>query len=153
MDKLCRDKAMLCIFSVFYAVLLIFDHLLYVGMVASDSMNPTLMKGNVIIALRGKTVDYGDIVIFKEEGRYKVKRLIGKAGDRLCYCEHSFYRNGRLLKEDYVVNAAVEINRSFEVPKECMMLLGDDRLKSIDIRKTGRYTPYEALVGKVIVIF
>ena len=51
--------------------------------VVGDSMYPTLESDQLIVLRRGAPVDVGDIVVFRYEGREKIKRIHGIEGEFL----------------------------------------------------------------------
>lgn len=82
------------------------------GYVPTESMVPTLPKGSYIIGLRLYTsLETGDIIIFRHEGKLLVKRIAAVAGE---YVE----RNGEQLL----------------VPEDCYYVLGDNAENSLDSR-------------------
>lgn len=54
----------------------------FVGYVPTDSMEPAIHEGSLIIGIRIFSVlDRGDIVVFEHEGRLLVKRIAATPGD------------------------------------------------------------------------
>jgi len=84
---------------------------------------------------------------------YWIKRVIGKEGDTLEFKDGKAYRNGKLIKEDYIKE---KMNYSSDtkivVPKGHVYVLGDNRNSSMDSRVIGP-VPLENVIGKLIFKF
>lgn len=62
--------------------LFILRFVLFIGYVPTESMEPTLHKGSFIFGSRiFYKMEVGDIVVFRHEGRFLVKRVAGVGGD------------------------------------------------------------------------
>lgn len=71
-------------FLVFALVMLLFRFVFLIGYVPSASMEPTLKENSYILGVRiVENLDVGDIIIFEHDGQIMVKRIAGKAGDRV----------------------------------------------------------------------
>lgn len=71
-------------FLVFALVMLLFRFVFLIGYVPSASMEPTLKENSYILGIRiVKDLDVGDIIIFEHDGQIMVKRIAGKAGDKV----------------------------------------------------------------------
>ena len=127
-----------------YAVFLI-------GFVPSGSMYPALGKGDLLVgnrlAYRIRQPERGDIVVFKKNGAYLVKRVIGLPGERVTLDGGKVYIDGCLLDEPYLAEGTCTLPftdgnalSEFPVPAESVFLLGDSRSISDDSRYwTDRY--------------
>ena len=78
------------ILTAFFALLwLIRAWVVFPAYIVSDSMSPTLEKGDVVLVNRlclrmGRQIKRGDIVVFKgSDGRNTVKRVAGMPGDKM----------------------------------------------------------------------
>ena len=93
-------------------LILVFRWILLIGIVPSSSMEPTLPAGSIIVGLRiRREVRSGDIVVFKRDGTYMVKRV--KAVEGNC-----------------VIHKGVEM----VVPENCLYVVGDNEEESYDSR-------------------
>lgn len=93
-------------------LIILFKTVLLIGFVPSESMEPTLNKGSIILGSRiFKDLDVGDIVIFKRNGQLLVKRIAATEGQQV-------ERNGELIT----------------VPKDSFYMLGDNESCSYDSR-------------------
>ena len=140
-----------CILESVTAAFLLLVFCVNVSVVAGSSMNPTLQDGDrILVAHTGYTLWYGDVVAVwaanlnnretGEMGELIVKRVIGLPGD-VIYIDDSgrVYRNGLMLKEDYIMPFDVYENKGnaafpLTVEENCVFLLGDNRNHSTDSR-------------------
>ena len=98
--------------TVMVLLIVLFKTVLLIGFVPSESMEPTLNKGSIILGSRiFKDLDVGDIVIFKRNGRLLVKRIAATEGQQV-------ERSGELIT----------------VPKDSFYMLGDNESCSYDSR-------------------
>jgi len=127
--------------------------------IASGSMEPTLMTGD--IALYNKLayditdVQRGDIIAFwSDEGNaFYAKRVIGLGGDTIEFHDGYVFINGLLADESLYLDENVETNcsKTFTVPEGCVFVLGDNRDESLDSRYfLNPYIPLEDIEGKYI---
>ena len=79
-----------------------------------------------------------------------VKRVIGKAGDKLEFHNGHVYRNGNLLEETYM-NEPMEFTMegSYTVPQDCVFVMGDNRNHSSDSRFIGA-VPVDHVLGTLL---
>lgn len=83
-----------------------------IGYVPSESMEPTLERGSYIIGCRiYSSLETGDIIIFRHDGKLLVKRIAAVGGDIV-------EKNGT----------------SMTVPEGCYYVLGDNADSSYDSR-------------------
>lgn len=127
---------------------IIFQGILMLIYVPSDSMVPTLEHGDLLIGSRiFSSPDRGDIVVFEEDGTLLIKRVIGLPGETVHIAEDgSVSIDGEMLAEPYVVNQRKGQIQDFEVPEGKYLLLGDNREHSYDARYwDDPYVPLSAI--------
>lgn len=128
------------------------------GRVVSDSMNTSLKDGDGVIGFRlaylYKVPLRGDIVAVEgEEERWIIKRVIGLPGDVIEFVNGAVYINNEYLEEPYVQGVTVSPNSEniYYVPDGCVMLLGDNRERSVDGREWDRpYVTVSSIRAKII---
>lgn len=137
--------------------------------IPSTAMEPTLLKGDFIIAsmdlTRGK-IERGDIIIFKyprDPNQMYIKRLVGIGGDTIRIEDKQVFRNGDKLNEPYVIHIDSQIIPPSEkltwglqlrdnmpetaVPQGQYFVMGDNRDNSQDSRFFG-FVDQDLVVGK-----
>lgn len=142
----------------FILFILLYKYVIFLGVVPSDSMYPTLNVGDKILIeklsvniLGYTSIKYNDIIVFKQDDKYIVKRVIGLSGDTIELKEGKVYRNSELLIEDYVNNYKVSSNLSVLVEKDTLFLLGDNRINSYDSSEwLNPLLDFDSVVGKVL---
>lgn len=78
-----------------------------------------------------------------------VKRVIGRAGDKIEYKDGIVYRNNEKLEEDYLHEDMRIPFESVVVPEGYVFVMGDNRNYSSDSRDIGP-VPVENVIGKVV---
>ena len=107
------------------AIIILFRTVLLLGYVPSESMEPTLEKGSLIVANRlYGDLEVGDIVVFEHEGTVMVKRIAAGPG------------------EDITIEGI-----NYSVPDSYYLMLGDNGKNSYDSRYWECPYVYE---GKII---
>lgn len=102
---------------------------LLIGYVPTASMEPTLEKGSYIVGWRFYSkLETGDIIIFRHDGNFLVKRIAAVEGDTI-------EKNGT----------------SLTVPEGCYYVLGDNTDNSYDSRYWGDpFVREDDVVAKLI---
>jgi len=138
---------------------ILFRFVVAVGYISSGSMEPTLMTGDYMVENRLAylihEVRRGDVVSFRINGSHDIycKRIIGIAGDHIEFHDGYVYLNGELLDESAYLGEDVETNciLSFDVPEDCVFVLGDNREKSTDSRFwENPYVPEKNIKAKYL---
>lgn len=110
--------------------------------VHGTSMSPTLDGDELLVVNKWiysvKKPEYGDVVVFHtEEQRDFIKRIIGLPGDKILIENGHLFRNGELVKEDYIQEKMEGDLEETTVPKDSLFVLGDNRNNSKDSRVIG----------------
>lgn len=139
--------------------------------VDGSSMFPTLVDGDRVMLLkRGYTLDRGDIIVFKRQEKYNVKRIIGLAGDVVKFdrINMMWLINGEPYSENYVeggysdsyfINSPPQIfHDGVVVPDDHYFVLGDNRNiqgggVSVDSHIYGAELKTSNILGKVIKVY
>ena len=140
-----------------------------------DSMLPTLTNGDSVLVwslpytpgFPDEKLDYGDIIVVagpeSMDNVLMIKRVVGLENDLIVIIEGQVYRNGELLREEYVKGMTLPLNLqkdqekmpewdseySYTVPENHVYLLGDNRLVSSDSREYGAL-PFTSVLGRMI---
>ena len=123
--------------------------------ISGGSMNPTLHEGEIVLSIKTKKFDTGEIMAFYHGNKILVKRVIAKSGNWVNINENGdVYVNEKLLNEPYLKNkhfGNTDISFPYQVPEGSYFVLGDDRENSVDSRNTIIGTVNEEnIIGKVI---
>lgn len=99
------------------------------GYVPTSSMEPTLETGSLILGLRlFDELNTGDIIVFRHDSSYLVKRIAACEGDTL-----------------------VHQNSIVTVPENCFYVLGDNAENSHDSRYWDNpFVSYEDIMAKLL---
>lgn len=114
--------------------------------VIGESMYPTLKNNdrlfiNKAVFLTEKP-KRGDIVILDApyEKKTYIKRVIGLEGEKIEIKNGQIYINGNFFKEDYLDEDIITNSKDkslWEIPKNHVFVIGDNRLNSSDSRDFG----------------
>ena len=131
--------------------------------VDGQSMEPTYQHSDRLIVWRlGYEPKNGDIVVFNPPGKsdYWIKRIIATEGQHveINYDENAVYIDGEKLDEPYLGEPMYEkvfiktdgtpMETEFDIPEDCVFVLGDNRNNSSDSRAIG-YFSKDHVIGKV----
>lgn len=102
------------------SVWLLFHTVLFVGIVPSSSMEPTIPEGNIILGTRVVgSLGRGDIIVFRHEGETLVKRIVAVGGDTVSLND----QDGSFAVNQELATAT----RILIVPKDYFFVVGDNR--------------------------
>ena len=107
-----------------------------------------------MLTLSTKSVEVNDVVVINSSvlGEYIVKRVIGVEGDHIVIQNGVLYRNDVPLYEAYILepNWCKETDTiDVVVPEDCIFVMGDNRVVSMDSRAIG-VIPRSEIYGVVI---
>lgn len=119
------------------------------------SMTPTLSEGQIVISVKSRDFQQGDLVAFYIGNKILVKRVIAGPADLVAISPEGTVRvNGVVLDEPYVSQKALgecDLEFPYQVPESRYFLMGDHRETSIDSRSsTVGCISEEQVVGKII---
>lgn len=122
--------------------------------VQSDSMQPALAAGDVVLVRAGSSVERREVVVVRNpqgSGRL-VKRAVAVGGDSVAMSDGVLEVNGTPVCEPGVDPARMDGVHfgPVEVPPGNVYLLGDERDGSVDSRVFGA-VPVTEVVGRVLV--
>ena len=110
-----------------FSVWLLFHTVLFVGIVPSSSMEPTIPEGSIILGDRVVgDLGQGDIIVFRHGGKILVKRIAAVGGDKVSLDD----QDGSFAVNQELATAT----RVLTVPEGCFFVVGDNREESLDSR-------------------
>ena len=122
--------------------------------ISGDSMSPTLEHDELVILLKSKEFEQGDLIGFYYQGKILLKRVIALPEDEVAIDgEGNVYVNGALLEEPYVTDRGLgdcDLEFPYKVPGTGYFVMGDRRSNSVDSRNSviGSISK-EDIIGKV----
>jgi signal peptidase I len=148
-------RAAVVLLAAVAAVLLLRAEVVAAVEIGSDSMAPTLRRGDTAmldkITLRVREPRREDVVAFRspQDGKLTVKRVVGVAGDTIELRDAVLYVNGAAVDEPGIDVAADDGTwyGPVTVPTDAVFLMGDNRANSIDSRAFGA-VPVADVVGR-----
>lgn len=124
--------------------------------ISGDSMSPTLEHDEIVVLLKTKGFDRGDLIGFYYQGKILLKRIIALPEDEVVIDgEGNVYVNAELLEEPYVTDKGLgdcDLEFPYHVPGTGYFVLGDRRSNSVDSRNSviGAITR-DDIIGKVFI--
>lgn len=120
-----------------------------------SSMTPTLQEGQIVVSVKTKTMEPGDIIAFYYGNKVLVKRYIAGPGSWVDIKEDgTVWVDDVVLDEPYLAEKALgicDLEFPYQVPEETYFLMGDHRSTSVDSRHSSvGCVSAEQIVGKII---
>ena len=108
--------------------------------ISGDSMSPTLEHDEIVILMKTKNFQRGDLIGFYFQGKILLKRVIALPEDEVAIdSEGNVYVNGEILEEPYVTEQGLgdcDLEFPYKVPGTGYFVLGDQRSNSVDSRNS-----------------
>ena len=122
--------------------------------ISGDSMSPTLKNDEIVVLLKTKNFERGDLIGFYYQGKILLKRVIALPEDEVAIdAEGNVYVNGEILDEPYVTDKCLgncDLEFPYKVPGTGYFVLGDQRTNSVDSRNSViGAIPQDDIIGKV----
>lgn len=134
------------------AILIIRTYIVTPAIVDGDSMNNTLLDGQIVIlnkiTYRFNDVNRFDIVVIenREDNDKIIKRIIGLPNEKIRYTDNKLYINDKLIETNLSFKKTQDFE--YETKNDEYFVLGDNRVVSKDSRILGNFKK-EDIVGKV----
>ena len=132
----------------------------------STAMEPTIQRGDHFVtdvfAFRSRRPRRPEVIIFKKDGIFYLKRVIAVGGDTVEGQNNTVFVNGSLLNEAYTQhirqtfpgNEWMENFGPTKIPVGKYFVLGDNRDESLDSRSPDfGLVDESAIIGKALYIF
>lgn len=126
--------------------------------IAGTSMEPTLKDGEIVLLVKKKDMQTGDLCAFYYSNKILIKRIIATPGDYIWIeSDGTVFINGEALDEPYLSEKALgecDVEFPYQVPENCYFVMGDKRETSIDSRSSViGCIPEDQIIGKIFCKF
>lgn len=124
--------------------------------ISGDSMSPTLEHDEIVVLLKSKKFERGELIGFYYQGKILLKRVIALPEDEVAIdADGNVYVNGELLEEPYITDKGLgdcDLEFPYKVPGTSYFVMGDRRSNSVDSRNSVvGAIPQEDIIGKVFI--
>lgn len=119
------------------------------------SMTPTLEEGQIVVSVKTKHLESGDIIAFYFGNKVLVKRYIAGPGSWVDISEDGTVTvDGTVLEEPYLTEKSFgisDLEYPYQVPEASYFLMGDQRASSVDSRHSSvGCVTLDQVVGKIV---
>lgn len=119
------------------------------------SMTPNLEEGQIVVSVKTKKVETGDIIAFYYGNKVLVKRYIAGPGSWVDIAEDGTVTvDGTVLEEPYLTEKSFgisDLEYPYQVPEASYFLMGDQRDTSVDSRHSSvGCVTLDQVVGKIV---
>lgn len=119
-------------------------------------MSPTLEQDEIVVLLKTKKLERGDLIGFYYQGKILLKRVIALPEEEVAIdAEGNVYVNGERLEEPYVTDKGLgdcDLEFPHRVGGTSYFVMGDKRSNSVDSRNSvvGQISR-DDIIGKVFI--
>ena len=122
--------------------------------ISGDSMYPTLTHNEIVVLLKTRDYQRGDMIGFYYQGKILLKRVIALPEDEVVIdSDGNVYVNAQLLEEPYVTDKSLgdcDLEFPYKVPGTGYFVMGDRRSNSVDSRNSMvGIVSQDDIIGKV----
>lgn len=159
--ELIKDTAKVFIFVIIIIILMVY--ILSITQVVGNSMSPTLKNGELLVVNKFKyrffDIERGDIISLSyADTKYLIKRVIGLPGENIYIKNSQLYINDQATKENYL-SKDLKYKDFYlsdlgydKIPDDMYLVLGDNRVDSLDSREIGLIKKDE-IIGEIMIRF
>ena len=154
-DKRTLKSTVFALITAAAAAVLVATLWLPVLQIFGSSMTPTLEAGQIVVSVKEKDLEPGDIVAFYYGNKVLIKRYIAGPGTWVDIREDgTVLLNGVVLEEPYLTAKSFgicDLELPYQVPDGTHFLMGDQRDTSVDSRHSsvGCITD-DQIVGRIV---
>ncbi|MBR4861381.1 MAG: signal peptidase I [Firmicutes bacterium] len=150
--------AIILILIILILLMNLFTYVLSVVKYYGDGMEPALKNGDLLIVLRTKSVEPGDIAAFYYNNQILVRRIMAEGTQQITVeTDGSVLVDGQTVEESYLDSPSLgQSNQTYPcyVPEGQFFVMGDNRAEAMDSRlKEIGTIPEDRIMGKVIFAF